>query len=125
MIWWLYAALTAPRVAVPNLYDAAIVAEGVIYYNPAVKYLPRDLAAFVFAHEEGHLVLGHTRTPKTSPVLVRRFELAADCWVAAVDPAAARSARDHFAALGAYRTDDWHPTGRERAVNLTTCLEQP
>lgn len=127
---------TVPLVANPSLADAAIAVadpfQPVIYYNPGLlRSLGHDFAAFLLAHEEGHIHHGH-RLPapgllsKTEiHAVLRGYEREADCY------AARRLAPDHreavlaaaayFRRLGTKRGDDVHPTGRERAETIMAC----
>ncbi len=116
----------------PQLVDAALaVSDGdraTIYYNPRIlQRIGPSLTAFVFAHEEAHIALGHRRAPGATAEELRVLELAADCEAArrmrAEQPAALSAAIRHFQAQGPRRADTDHPTGDERAVRLLACAD--
>lgn len=103
----------------------------VIYYNPRLmeRFGP-EISAFVLAHEQAHIELGHRR-PQTGwsgvalEQLLQRWELEADCQAAATlageRPAALVAAIRFFQRMGAERIDREHPTGRDRAARLMAC----
>lgn len=129
--------IAALMVADPRLGDAAAALvdsdRPIIYYNPTVlQAVGPNLAAFLLAHEEGHLAAGHQRprdntlTASEIETLLQGYERDADCY------AARRLARDqrgallsaiaYFQRLGPFRADREHPTGAERAAVIYSCL---
>ncbi|MEO8295422.1 MAG: hypothetical protein ABI613_07910 [Gemmatimonadota bacterium] len=125
------------EVADSSLRDVAVAVsdplDPVIYYNPRLmeRFGP-NLSAFVLAHEYGHIRFGHRRLPNTvtdRASMMRHFELEADCYAAQMlerlKPNAATVAIEFFRKMGAFRYDDEHPTGYERADRIAECREQP
>ena len=123
------------EVADSSLQDVAVAVadplDPVIYYNPRLmtRFGP-NLSAFVLAHEYGHIRYGHRRVPSRvteRAALMRQYELEADCYaahtLAQVRPEAARVAIEFFTKMGDFRYDEDHPTGDERALRITQCLE--
>jgi hypothetical protein len=123
------------EVADSSLQDVAVAVadplDPVIYYNPRLmtRFGP-NLSAFVLAHEYGHIRYGHRRVPSRVPdraALMRRYELEADCYaahtLARVKPEAARVAIEFFTKMGDFRYDEDHPTGDERALRISGCLD--
>jgi hypothetical protein len=120
---------TLPDIAVAN-YDER---GSEIYYNPeALRQLGPQIAAFMMAHERGHIHLRHTRAnallagrSALDSVLQGR-EMAADCYAAetvgARDPAAVMAAARFFGRLGSVHFDAAHPTGAQRAAHILACL---
>ena len=103
----------------------------VIYFNPRLmkRYGP-EISAFVLAHEEAHIRLGHRRPvggPRGQALenLLQGWELEADCAAALVlseaRPAALGAAIALFQGLGTWRMDLEHPTGSARAAHLALC----
>ncbi|MGH7559948.1 MAG: DUF2201 family putative metallopeptidase [Gemmatimonadales bacterium] len=124
-------------VPTPTLADAAIaIADGrqrVIYFNPRVlEEVGPDLAAFLLAHEEGHIALGHSRSSvanlghEDAERLLNAYERDADCYAARLlathHRSAALSAVTWFRARGTWRPDREHPIGFERATVIESCL---
>ncbi|HEX9894047.1 MAG TPA: hypothetical protein VGA78_08975 [Gemmatimonadales bacterium] len=118
-----------------TLSDLAIAyadsTQPVIYYSPRLmqRYGP-DISAFVVAHEQSHILLGHRRpsavtSPHAVELLLQRWELEADCLAASrlarERPAALVAARDYFQHMGAERVDCEHPTGTARAARIEEC----
>ena len=119
-----------------SLNDAALAVadarDPVVYYNPTLlnRFGP-DLAAFVMAHEYGHIAHGHVRVRQprgsTAPSeIMQRYELEADCYAARMlsesNPAAVKAAISYFDRMGERQVDDDHPTGNARAAELRRCL---
>jgi len=129
---------TVPR---DTLLDAAIAFadpdDPVVYYNPRLmERLGPEMAAFVLAHEEAHIQLGHRRPPRgpaMSPDALERllqgWELEADCLAATrlahERPSAIQAATGFFRRMGPYRLDGEHPTGSARAERLEACVQTP
>lgn len=123
------------EVADSSLQDVAVAVadplDPVIYYNPRLmtRFGP-NLSAFVLAHEYGHIRYGHRRVPSRvtdRAALMRQYELEADCYaahtLARVRPEAAQVAIEFFTKMGDFRYDEDHPTGDERALRITQCLQ--
>jgi hypothetical protein len=119
------------------LADAAVaIADSrhpVIYINPRVfEEVGPDMAAFLLAHEEGHIALGHSRfvagnlSDSESASRLIAFERDADCYaarsLATHQRAAALSAVAWFRSRGSWRPDLEHPIGYERATIIESCL---
>ena len=95
-----------------------------------------DLAAFLRAHEEGHLVYHHVaqrrfgllRMETPEPVL-HGYEFAADCYAGQAlrqdRPAALRAALRFFQNRRTLVTDSAHPPMGARADRLIDCLTDP
>jgi hypothetical protein len=95
-----------------------------------------DLAAFLRAHEEGHLAYHHVaerrfglnRVETPVPVL-HAYEFAADCFAGQVlrrkRPAAIRAALRFFQQRRGLVTDSAHPSMGARADRLIDCLTDP
>jgi hypothetical protein len=127
--------LNIRTVASDSLADLAVAVadpdDPVIYINPRLmaRYGPL-ISAFVLAHEEAHIRLGHRR-PAGGPAglaleeLLQGFELEADCGAAVelrrIQPAALSEAIRMFQKLGAWRMDPEHPSGSARAARLAAC----
>ncbi len=103
----------------------------VIYFNPRLlaRFSP-DIVAFVLAHEEAHVELGHVRPASgvaahESEQALQRMELEADCRaaerLAQERPAALQAAVGFFERMGVQRSDGEHPTGNVRAETLREC----
>jgi hypothetical protein len=129
---------TIRLVAVPDLRDAAVAVadphQPVIYYNPqALVEMGPELAAFLMAHERGHIARGHQRPAPgilsltAEQALLRRYEEEADCWATATlsetSPAAVLAAIRYFRNVGHRRADLEHPTGTERAAAIGACFD--
>jgi len=129
---------SVPEIATPGLPDAAVAVadarQSVIYYNPrTLAESGPDLAAFLMAHERGHITLGHRRpapdamSATAAQALLRRYEREADCWAAATlavsHRAAVVAAIRYFRNIGGLRADLEHPSGTERAAGITACLD--
>jgi hypothetical protein len=129
--------VAALMVADPALRDAAAALvdadRPIIYYNPAVlQAVGPDLAAFLLAHEEGHLAAGHRRprddtlTASEIETLLQGYEREADCYaarrLAREQRGALLTAIAYFQRLGPFRADREHPTGAERAEVIYRCL---
>lgn len=129
---------TVREIAAPGLPDAAVAVvdpdRPVIYYNPrTMAESGPDLAAFLMAHERGHIAHGHRRPASGSmsataaQALLRRYEREADCWaattLAASRPTAVLAAIQYFRNIGSLRADLEHPSGTERAAGITACLD--
>lgn len=130
------------EVATDTLHDVALTtvspSRSTIYYNPILmQQVGPNLAAFVMAHEFGHVRYGHTggalhtlhmRAADGSPDAARRREqeLEADCYAARIlgetNPEALRAAIQFFTTMGPFRYDNLHPAGSERAAKLQSCL---
>jgi len=119
------------------LADAAVaIADSrhpVIYINPRVlEEIGPDMAAFLLAHEEGHIALGHSRIASAdmpraeADRVLLSFERDADCYaarsLASHQRAAALSAVAWFRSRGSWRPDLEHPIGYERATIIESCL---
>ncbi len=136
------AAAQVPGVArvrhVPDrtLNDAALAVadarDPVVYYNPALlnRFGP-ELAAFVMAHEYGHISYGHVRVRQSRGTMapseiMQRYELEADCYAARMlsqsNPGAVTAAIRYFDRMGERQVDEDHPTGRARAAELRRCI---
>ncbi|HYC30829.1 MAG TPA: hypothetical protein VEB59_01000 [Gemmatimonadales bacterium] len=131
----------AQVIAMDDLPDAAIAVfdslAPKIYLN--TRLLARigpDLAAFLRAHEEGHLVYHHVperrfglvRVETPTPVL-HSYEFAADCYAAQVlrreRPASVQAAIRFFQQRRDVVTDSAHPSMGARADQLIDCLTDP
>jgi len=127
----------AELIANPRLADAAVAFANperpVIYYNPSLlREVGPELAAFLLAHEEGHIVYRHQRPDRSrfvvaaTETLLQRYELEADCYAAgrlSVErPEAVARAIEYFRSLGSFRADREHPTGAERSARIVACL---
>jgi hypothetical protein len=126
------------EIATDTLHDVALttLAPGRprIYYNPSLmQQVGPNLAAFVMAHEFGHVRYGHTgslqRSRTTGPVSAsrrQRQELEADCYASRIlgdtDVDAIQAAIRFFAAMGPFRFDSLHPSGAQRAAMIQSCL---
>lgn len=122
---------------IPNdtLHDLALTTvEGgrqIIYYNPALlAYVGPRLTRFFLAHEYGHVASGHSGGAmglgESGGASGRRAqELEADCFaatrLAVNDPDAVQAAIRFFTITGAFRFDDLHPSGTERATRIAAC----
>ncbi len=108
-----------------------------IYLNTRLlAQIGPDLAAFLRAHEEGHLAFHHVperrfgliRTETPVPVL-HAYEFAADCYAAQVlrrdYPASVRAALRFFQKRRDLVTDSAHPSMGARADHLIDCLTDP
>lgn len=121
-----------------NLNDAALAVSDprrpVVYYNPTLlsRFGP-ELAAFVMAHEYGHIAHGHvrvrvhgTRESGEAHAIMQRYELQADCYAARMlsdsNTGAVTAAIAYFSRMGERQVDDDHPTGSARAAELQRCL---
>ena len=124
-----------------DLSDAAIaVFDSVtpkIYLNTRLlAQIGPDLAAFLRAHEEGHIAYHHVperrfgliRTETPVPVL-HSYEFAADCYAAQAlrqdRPASVQAAIRFFRNRRDLVTDSAHPSMGERADRLLDCLTDP
>jgi hypothetical protein len=124
---------------VPSLVlaDAAVaIADArhpVIYINPRVfEEVGPEMAAFLLAHEEGHIALGHSRiasanlSRQEAERVLTDFERDADCYaartLASQHRAAALSAVAWFRSRGSWRPDLEHPMGYERANIIESCV---
>jgi hypothetical protein len=127
----------AELIANARLADAAMAFADpdrpLIYYNPSMlREVGPELAAFLLAHEEGHIVYQHQRPDRSRLIvaaletLLQRYELEADCYAAgrlSVErPEAVARAIGYFRSLGSFRADREHPTGAERAAHIAACL---
>jgi hypothetical protein len=95
-----------------------------------------DLAAFLRAHEDGHLAYHHVperrfglaRVETPAPVL-HGYEFAADCYAAQVlrdrRPSAVRAALRFFQQRRELVTDAAHPPMGARADSMIDCLTDP
>jgi hypothetical protein len=122
-------------VAADTLRDVAVTVlergRPAIYYNPALaRHVGARLGAFFLAHEFGHVAGGHTGGALGSghaafSAARRQQELAADCYaaarLAAGPPGDVEAVTAFFTRLGAFRFDDLHPTGAERAAHVARC----
>ena len=108
-----------------------------IYLNTRVlAHIGPELAAFLRAHEEGHLAYHHVperrfglmRVETPAPVL-HRYEFAADCYAGQSlrreRPAAIRAALQFFQHRRDLVTDSAHPSMGARADRLIDCLTDP
>jgi hypothetical protein len=108
-----------------------------IYLNTRLlAQIGPDLAAFLRAHEEGHLALHHvperrfglSRLEAPVPVL-HGYEFAADCYAGQVlrrdYPASVRAALRFFQKRRDLVTDSAHPSMGARADRLIDCLTDP
>ncbi|MBA2458212.1 MAG: hypothetical protein H0V43_04545 [Gemmatimonadales bacterium] len=124
-----------------DLPDAAIaVFDSVrprIYLNTRLlAWVGPDLAAFLRAHEEGHIAYHHVserrfglvRVETPLPVL-HGYEFAADCYAGralrAERPVAVRAALRFFQQRRTLVTDAEHPSMGARADSLIACLTDP
>lgn len=125
-------ARTVEHVVDFSLADAAIAVADpyrpVIYYNPAI--LGRaglEMTRFILAHEDAHIELAHLRVADgvVDAARLRGLELDADClaarWLSVDQPAAVAAAAAYFLRQGATRTDEFHPSGVERADRIVAC----
>src|SRR5687768_11809133 len=125
-------------IAVDELPDAAIAVfdslSPKIYLNTRLlAQIGPDLAAFLRAHEDGHLAYHHVperrfglvRAETPTPVL-HGYEFAADCYAGQVlrkkRPAAVRAAIKFFQKRRDLVTDSAHPSMGARADQLIDCL---
>lgn len=124
-----------------TLLDAAVAfadpVDPVVYYNPRLmERLGPEMSAFVLAHEEAHIQLGHRRPPRGEPLsraalerLLQGWELEADCLAATrlarERPSALEAATGFFRRMGPARLDAEHPSGSARAARLDTCGQTP
>jgi len=109
----------------------------VIYYNPRLMaQYGAEISAFVLAHEQAHIQLGHVRPAVTSvgsrdafERLLQGWELEADCAAAArlsrERPTALQAAIAFFERMALDRVDREHPSGSARADQLTACGRAP
>jgi hypothetical protein len=128
-------------IAMDELPDAAIaVFDSVnpkIYLNTRLlAQIGPDLAAFLRAHEEGHLAYHHVperrfglvRVETPAPVL-HSYEFAPDCYAAQVlrreRPASVHAAIRFFQKRRDLVTDSAHPSMGARADQLIDCLTDP
>ena len=128
-------------IAMDELPDAAIAVfdslSPKIYLNSRLlAQIGPDLAAFLRAHEEGHLAYHHVperrfglvRAETPTPVL-HSYEFAADCYAGQVlrseRPAAVRAAIRFFQKRRDLVTDSAHPSMGARADQLIDCLTDP
>jgi hypothetical protein len=108
-----------------------------IYLNTRLlSQIGPDLAAFLRAHEDGHVAFHHVserrfglvRVETPLPVL-HRYEFAADCYAAQSlrrrHPAAVRAALRFFRERRDIVTDAEHPSMGARAERLIDCLTDP
>lgn len=124
-----------------DLPDAAIAVFDTltpkIYLNTRLlSQIGPDLAAFLRAHEEGHLAYHHrperrfglVRVETPTPVL-HGYEFAADCYAGQAlreeRPAAVRAAIRFFQKRRDLVTDSAHPSMGARADRLIDCLTDP
>jgi hypothetical protein len=121
-----------------NLPDAAVAiydsASPRILFNPSLlAQVGPALAAFLMAHEEGHLAFHHARlrgfglNASPTPVsTLRSYEFAADCYAVRslhrTHPDAVVAAIRFFQHRATLATDAEHPPMGERADSLLTCL---
>ena len=128
-------------VAMDDLPDAAVAVfdsiRPTIYLNTRVlARIGPDLAAFLRAHEEGHLAYHHVperrfglmRVETPTPVL-HSYEFAADCYAGQVlrrdRPASVTAAIRFFQKRRDLVTDSAHPSMGARADALIDCLTDP
>lgn len=119
-----------------SLNDAALAVadarDPVVYYNPALlnRFGP-ELAAFVMAHEYGHIAHGHVRVRQPRGTMapseiMQRYELEADCYAARMlsesNPGAVKAAISYFDRMGERQVDEDHPAGSARAAELRRCM---
>lgn len=124
-------------VANARLSDAAVAVahaeRPTVYYNPRIlAELGTEMTAFLMAHEESHIRLGHDRTrtlglaPEAVEGLLVDYELAADCQatrkLARTNRPAVMAALAWFRARGTWRPDRDHPPASERAATIQSCL---
>ena len=108
-----------------------------IYLNTRLlAWVGPDLAAFLRAHEEGHIAYHHVserrfglvRVETPLPVL-HGYEFAADCYAGrslrAERPVAVRAALRFFQQRRTLVTDAEHPSMGARADSLIACLTDP
>lgn len=108
-----------------------------IYLNPVLlARVGPDLAAFLYAHEQGHVAYHHVserrfglvRVETPVPVL-HGYEIAADCFAAQTlrrtRPMAVRAALRFFQRHRELTTDAAHPSMGARADSLLDCLTNP
>ncbi|MGH7657083.1 MAG: hypothetical protein ACREL6_02535 [Gemmatimonadales bacterium] len=144
-LWPIAASAQDPMLArirhVPDrtLGDAAIAVadenDPVVYYNPILlsRFGP-EIAAFVMAHEYGHIHYGHMRPRDDGPrgaeadAMMQHYELEADCYAARLlgedRRGAILAAIAFFDEIGDHQVDPSHPSGTARAQQLRTCLPQ-
>lgn len=122
----------ADRIADRRLTDAAVAvvdaARSVIYYNPEIlERVGPAMATFILAHEDAHIQLAHVRVSDgaTDAARLRGLELDADCHAVgglrAESPSVVIEAARFFAAQGASRMDEFHPSGAERSERILAC----
>ena len=128
-------------IAMEDLPDAAVAVfdslAPKIYLNTRLlAQIGPDLAAFLRAHEEGHLAYHHVperrfglvRLETPAPVL-HGYEFAADCYAGqvlrATRPASVRAAIRFFQKRRHLVTDSAHPPMGARADRLLDCLTDP
>ena len=128
-------------IAMEDLPDAAVAVfdslAPKIYLNTRLlAQIGPDLAAFLRAHEEGHLAYHHVperrfglvRLETPAPVL-HGYEFAADCYAGQVlrdtRPASVRAAIRFFQKRRHLVTDSAHPPMGARADRLLDCLTDP
>ena len=131
----------AQVIAMEDLPDAAVAVfdslAPKIYLNTRLlAQIGPDLAAFLRAHEEGHLAYHHVperrfglvRLETPAPVL-HGYEFAADCYAGqvlrATRPASVRAAIRFFQKRRHLVTDSAHPPMGARADRLLDCLTDP
>lgn len=125
-------AFAPDRIADHRLADAAVAvvdaARSVIYYNPEIlARVGPAVARFILAHEEAHVLLGHVRLSDgvVDAARLRGLELDADCEAARAISGTSQSvvleAARFFAAQGASRMDELHPSGAERSERILAC----
>ena len=131
----------AQVIATDQLPDAAIAVfdslAPKIYLNTRLlAEIGPDLAAFLRAHEEGHLAYHHVperrfgllRVETPTPVL-HSYEFAADCYAAQAlrreRPASVHAAIRFFQQRRDVVTDSAHPSMGARADQLIDCLTDP
>ena len=117
------------HVAVNGLQSPAVAdaQARVVYFNPfQLRALGGDLALFIVAHEEAHLLLGH-HLPKdeADSLRLRAMEEEADC-AAAARLSTVRGWNRHavtrvFDLIGDVRLDGEWRTGAERAASIRAC----
>jgi hypothetical protein len=108
-----------------------------IYLNTRIlAQLGPEMAAFLRAHEEGHIAYHHVserrfgllRLETPLPIL-HRYEFAADCYAAQVlreeRPLAVQTALRFFQRRRDLVPDDEHPSMGSRADSLIACLTDP
>ena len=108
-----------------------------IYLNTRLlAQIGPDLAAFLRAHEEGHIAYHHVPerrfglvSVETPVPVLHAYELAADCYAARSlrerRPAAVRAALRFFQQRRDLVTDAAHPSMGDRADRLLECLTDP